>query len=127
MAGTARAGIGAALRSAGVGWGGVYGWNNWSYGPYERRIGGRIHHGERIGVELGSRRTNSSVETRTRSTTRSGVEIRTRSTTGSGLETRTRSTTGSGVEDSGHRRHTDECPIARMRGLHHVSDLLFGN
>ena len=96
MAGTARAGIGAALRSAGVGWGGVYGWNNWSYGPYERRIGGRTHHGERIGV--GSRRTNSSVETRTRSTTRSGVETRTRSTTGSGLETRTRSTTGSGVE-----------------------------
>jgi hypothetical protein len=77
---------------------GVYGWNNWSYGHYERRIGGRTHHGERIGVELGSRRTNSSIETRTRSTTRSGVETRTRSTTGSGLETRTRSTTGSGVE-----------------------------
>jgi hypothetical protein len=25
----------------GIGWGGVYGWNSWSYGPYERRH----HHG----------------------------------------------------------------------------------
>ena len=39
----------------GLGWGGVYGWNSWSYGPYERR-----HHqhgnwqqhqrGDRVGV-----------------------------------------------------------------------------
>jgi hypothetical protein len=88
----------------GVGWGGVYGWNNWNYGPYERRIGGRTHHGERISVESGSRRTNNSVETRTRSTTRSGVETRTRSMTGSGVETRTRSTTGSGVEGAARVR-----------------------
>jgi len=32
----------------GVGWGGVYGWNDWSYGPYERRYSGHRHHnGER--------------------------------------------------------------------------------
>jgi hypothetical protein len=25
----------------GLGWGGVYGWRGWNYGPYERRFGGR--------------------------------------------------------------------------------------
>jgi hypothetical protein len=87
----------------GLGWGGVYGWNDWNYGPYERRFGGR-HHDQRIGVDTGSRRINSGVETRTRSTN-SGVETRTRSRTSSGVQTRTRSTTGSGVENG-----------ARMRG-----------
>jgi hypothetical protein len=79
----------------GAGWGGVYGWNSWNYAPYERRFGGRHQHGDRIGVETGTRRTNSSVETRTRSST-TGGDVRTRSTTGSDI--RTRSTTGSGVE-----------------------------
>src|SRR5204863_7517307 len=27
----------------GLGWGGGYGWNQWSYGPYERRFGARHH------------------------------------------------------------------------------------
>src|SRR5215510_9030533 len=50
----------------GLGWGGVYGWNSWTYGPWERR-----HHGgwdgRRIGVESGSRRgERMGVETRTR-------------------------------------------------------------
>jgi len=81
----------------GLGWGGVYGWNSWNYGPYERRYGGR-HNGERIGVDTGSRRMNRGVESRTRSTTTSGVQTRTRSTTDSAVQNRTRSTTGGGVE-----------------------------
>lgn len=76
----------------GIGWGGVYGWNSWTYGPYERR-----HHrhgdwqdhrrGDRVGVESGSTtRSRSSVETRSRN----------RATTNSGIQsnTRVRSTTG---------------------------------
>jgi len=82
----------------GLGWGGVYGWNGWSYAPYERR-----HHGERIGVETGSRRINGSVDTRTR--TRTGVETRSRSTTTTGGEVRSRSTTtGSGAENGARVR-----------------------
>jgi hypothetical protein len=82
----------------GLGWGGVYGWNSWNYGPYERRFGGR-HHGDRIGVGVDTRtRTRTGVETRSRSTT-TGSEIRSRSTTtGSGIESGTRArggTTGS--------------------------------
>ena len=62
----------------GIGWGGVYGWNSWSYGPYERR---HHHHGnwqdhrrgDRIGVESGSTtRSRSSVESRTRTRTTTG-------------------------------------------------------
>jgi len=83
----------------GLGWGGVYGWNSWNYGPYERRMGSR-HHGDRIGVDTGSRRIDGQVNTRTRSTT--GVETRTRSTTG--VETRSRSTTGSGAENGARVR-----------------------
>jgi hypothetical protein len=91
---------GFALRR-GFGWGGVYGWNDWSYGPYERRFHGSVHRGERfgygeeherrgrVGVESGSNRTRDSMETRgrTRSTTGAGVESNTRvnrSTTGRG-------------------------------------------
>src|ERR1044071_8949041 len=29
----------------GLGWGGVYGWQGWGYGPYERRFGGRRFYG----------------------------------------------------------------------------------
>jgi hypothetical protein len=77
----------------GLGWGGVYGWNDWSYGPYLRRHGHRIDRdgrGDRrgrVGIHSRSGRTDSNVEIRSRSTTRSGVEtgprVR-RSTTGSG-------------------------------------------
>ena len=70
MAGTARAGIGAACVPPGLGGVASMVGTIGAMDPNERRIGGRTHHGERIGVELGSRRTNSSVETRTRSTTR---------------------------------------------------------
>ena len=87
----------------GIGWGGVYGWNSWSYGPWERR---HHHHGnwqdhrrgDRIGVESGSTtRSRTSVETRSRS----------RTTTGSGIESNARvrgdssvrSTTGRGGAD----------------------------
>ena len=81
----------------GLGWGGVYGWNGWNYGPYERRYGGR-HHGERVGADTRTRiRTTTGVETRSRSTTNG--EIRSRSTTtGSGVESGARvrgTTTGS--------------------------------
>ena len=113
----------------GLGWGGVYGWNGWNYGPYERRYGGR-HHGERVGADTRTRiRTTTGVETRSRSATNG--EIRSRSkTTGSGVEngarvrgsttgveTRSRSTTngeirsrstttGSGVESGARVRGT---------------------
>ncbi len=66
----------------GYGWGGVYGWNDWSYGPYERRYGGA-----RMGVE-----------TRSRSTTTSGATINNGSrgsATSGNVQTRSRSTTGS--------------------------------
>jgi hypothetical protein len=90
----------------GIGWGGVYGWNSWSYGPYERR---HHHHGnwqdhrrgDRIGVESGSTtRSRSSVESRTRTRTTTGVQSNTRvqSTTGQG-NGRARSTTGRGGAD----------------------------
>ena len=90
----------------GIGWGGVYGWNSWSYGPYERR---HHHHGnwqdhrrgDRIGVESGSTtRSRSSVESRTRTRTTTGVQSNTRvqSTTGQG-NGRVRSTTGRGGAD----------------------------
>ena len=90
----------------GIGWGGVYGWNSWSYGPYERR---HHHHGnwqdhrrgDRIGVESGSTtRSRSSVQSRTRTRTTTGVQSNTRvqSTTGQG-NGRVRSTTGRGGAD----------------------------
>ena len=89
----------------GLGWGGVYGWNSWSYGPYERRH----HHqgnwqdhrrGDRIGGESGSTRSKSSVETRTRTRTTTGAQsnTRVRSTTGQS-NSRVRSTTGRGGAD----------------------------
>ena len=55
----------------GIGWGGEYGWNSWTYGPYERRHGERAHRGdrERIGVETRTNRTRTGSETRSRSTT----------------------------------------------------------
>ena len=74
-------GIVAVLRfRRGFGWGGVYGWNDWSYGPYERRYG-RRHYGERIGVDSGTRRMGGSIDTRmggsidTRTTTRSSTGV----------------------------------------------------
>jgi hypothetical protein len=73
----------------GVGWGGIYGWNDWSYGPYERRFGHNRHHdGDRMG-ETRSRdrdhdRDRMGVDTRSRGNTR--VDTRMRSTTGSSVE-----------------------------------------
>ena len=100
----------------GLGWGGVYGWNSWSYGPYERRH----HHqgnwqdhrrGDRIGGKSGSTRSKSSVETRTRTRTTTGAQsnTRVRSTTGQS-NSRVRSTTGqsnSGVRSTTGRGGAD--------------------
>jgi len=86
----------------GIGWGGVYGWNSWSYGPYERRHhqhgnwDGR-HRGDRVGVESGSTRSRTNVESRTRTRTTTGAQSNTRvrsTTTGAQGNTRVRSTTG---------------------------------
>ncbi|HSL79702.1 MAG TPA: hypothetical protein VK877_08575 [Pseudolabrys sp.] len=99
----------------GIGWGGVYGWNSWSYGPYERRHHRHgnwqdhrrgDHHGnwqdhrrgDRIGVDSGSTtRSRTSVETRSRATTGSRIESNTRVRGES--NTRARSTTGRGGAD----------------------------
>jgi hypothetical protein len=88
----------------GLGWGGVYGWNSWSYGPWERRHhrhgnwDGR-HRGDRIGIDSGSTRSRSTFDSRTRSrtTTGAGVEGNTR-VRGEG-NVRGRSTTGRGGGD----------------------------
>ena len=100
----------------GIGWGGVYGWNSWSYGPYERRHHRHgnwqdhrrgDHHGnwqdhrrgDRIGVDSGSTtRSRTSVETRSRATTGSRIESNTRVRGES--NTRARSTTGRGGADA---------------------------
>ena len=94
----------------GIGWGGVYGWNSWTYGPYERRHhhgnwDGR-HRGDRIGVESGATRSRTSVESRTRTRTTTGAQsnTRVRSTTGAQSNTRVRSTTGQ--SNSGARSTT---------------------
>jgi hypothetical protein len=76
----------------GIGWGGVYGWNSWTYGPYEQRHHhhrrhGEVHHrGDRMSIDSGSTRGRSGIETRSRSRATTGVEsnTRVRSTTGRG-------------------------------------------
>ena len=99
----------------GLGWGGVYGWNDWSYGPYERRY---HRHGHRDDWHHGRSRSNrvdSDVDIRSRSNrVDSNVNIRSRSTTGGGTPSgarvrgSTRSTTGSGssihVQSGGSNR-----------------------
>src|SRR5262245_30805585 len=94
---------------SGLGWGGVYGWNSWSYGPWERRH----HHGnwdgsrrgDRIGIDSGSTRSRSSFDTRTRSRETTGSRIgsntRVRGDTRARGESNTgvRSTTGRGGAD----------------------------
>jgi hypothetical protein len=97
----------------GLGWGGVYGWNSWSYAPYERRYG-RHHHGERIGVESGSRRgERMGVETRTRRMDGS-MDSRTTTRSSTGIETRSRSTTGSGSSE-GRARVRGSSPNADVQ------------
>jgi hypothetical protein len=97
----------------GLGWGGVYGWNSWSYAPYERRYG-RHHHGERIGVESGSRRgERMGVETRTRRMDGS-MDSRTTTRSSTGVETRSRSTTGSGSSE-GRARVRGSSPNADVQ------------
>ena len=93
----------------GLGWGGIYGWNSWTYAPYERhrhrhgewRHRDRQHdewrfrdrqrgewrdRGDRMRVESGSTRSRGSIETRgrTRATTDVESNTRMRSTTGRG-------------------------------------------
>ena len=87
----------------GIGWGGVYGWNSWTYGPYERRHHQHgnwndHHRGDRVGVDSRSTRSRSSVETRSRSTTGVQSNTRVRSTTGQSSG-HVRSTTGRGGSD----------------------------
>ena len=81
----------------GYGWGGVYGWNDWSYGPYERRYGGA-----RMGVETHSRSTTttgSTIKNGNRSGTMSGnVQTRSRSTTGSGSGVNVQGGSGANVQ-----------------------------
>ena len=113
----------------GIGWGGVYGWNSWSYGPYERRHHQHgnwndHHRGGRVGVDPGSTRSRTSVETRSRNraTTSSGIQsnTRVRSTTGQS-SSRVRSTTGRGgadVQSSGG---------ARIQGGGNVNPSMGGN
>src|SRR5262245_49208378 len=86
----------------GLGWGGVYGWNSWTYGPWERRHHGGWdgrRRGDRIGIDSGSTRSRSSFDTRTRS----------RETTGSRIDSNTR------VRSEGNARVRGE-GNARVRG-----------
>src|SRR5262245_3172900 len=103
----------------GLGWGGVYGWNSWTYGPWERRHGhgnwdGRRHgnwdgnrRGDRVGIDSGSTRSRSTFDSRTRSRTTTGAGVESnRRVRGEGNvrgrsegNVRGRSTTGSGGAD----------------------------
>src|SRR5262245_32450023 len=88
----------------GLGWGGVYGWNSWTYGPWERR-----HHrhgnwdgrrgGDRIGIESGSTRSRSSFDTRNRSRETSGADVRSNTRMRGDGNSRVQSTTGRGGAD----------------------------
>lgn len=81
----------------GLGWGGVYGWNDWTYGPYERRYHGRIQRHERFGFgEEHERRSRVGGKEHERS--RVGVEPQTRIRENAETSGHTRSTTGQGVE-----------------------------
>ncbi len=65
----------------GFGWGGVYGWNDWGYGPAERRFG---HRGSDMQYGVGSG-SGTTINSESRSGTSSGtVQTRSRSTSGSG-------------------------------------------
>ena len=96
----------------GLGWGGVYGWNDWSYGPYERRFG-HGHYGGRIGVDSGARRFDGRVDTRTRSST--GIETRSRATTGSDIDTGAR-VRGGGTTGSAANADVQSEGSAKMPG-----------
>ena len=89
----------------GIGWGGVYGWNDWTYGPWERRHGhhgnwhGGHHRGDRVGVDSGSTRSRSSFDTRSRSRATTGSSIESNTRVRGESNTRMRSTTGRGGAD----------------------------
>jgi hypothetical protein len=86
----------------GLGWGGVYGWNSWNYGPWERR-----HHGgnwghrdrDRVGIESRSSRHRSDVDVRSRSRETSGSRIESNTRMRGESNGRMRSTTGRGGSD----------------------------
>ncbi len=69
----------------GIGWGGVYGWNDWGYGPAERRFG-RHESGASFGTRMQSGQSGTRVQTRSSTTngTKGNVQMRSRTTTGSG-------------------------------------------
>jgi len=84
----------------GLGWGGTYGWNDWSYGPYERRFG---HQRSRTGVGIEERgRTGTSerstFDSRTRSSTAGDSNVRARSSTSGGATINQQSNTGAKVQ-----------------------------
>ena len=87
----------------GLGWGGVYGWQGWEYGPAARRLGGgsvtirESSRGSREGTTIRSRSSvregatvRGSVQERSTTTTREGATVR----GGTSVESRT---TGSDV------------------------------
>ncbi len=88
----------------GLGWGGVYGWNSWSYGPYERRHHHhgkwqQHHRGDRVGADSKLTRSRSGVETRSRSRATAGSGIESKPRVRGESNTRVRSTTGRGSAD----------------------------
>jgi hypothetical protein len=74
----------------GLGWGGVYGWQGWNYGPAERRFG-HVGHGERYGEGTHRDRGVRERGFSDRGTVRQGGNITTRGSRFQGQ------TTGSGV------------------------------
>jgi hypothetical protein len=108
----------------GLGWGGTYGWNDWSYGPYERRFG---HQRSRTSVGIEERgRTGTSerstFDSRTRSSTAGDSNVRARSSTSGGATINQQSNTGAKVQigTTGGGVNVQQNSGAKVQGGAHV-------
>jgi hypothetical protein len=87
----------------GLGWGGVYGWQGWQYGPAARRFG-HVHGGARVGTNFHEGTTVRGAATiHEGSRVRSGTAVRSGASARSNESIRGRTTTGSGATERGMR------------------------